>query len=357
MRRAPEDDDERFQWAIDGHENVVAEVSAALRMSRNRAVAQLDCAIALRGLPKVAEVFASGEIDFRVMSTIVARTKNIEDPEVLTKVDVAVAKWVSRWTRLSKPKLQERIDWWVAKFDAAGVRLPQKATDDRYVVFQTLKGGMTWLWAKVLPADAVVIDTRLDELAATVCANDSRTVEQRRADALAALAGGRDRLVCECGSADCPGVANAKPLSDIVIHVLAEQSTVDGTGGSPGFMAGHGVLPPESVRDLAARAKLKPLVRPKREPEPRYRPSPALAEFVRWRDMTCRFPGCEKPAEVCDLDHTVPHPLGATHPSNLKLLCRAHSVHKRLRRAKWISPTPSATETRRRRGAIRRARP
>lgn len=84
VRRAPEDDDERFQWAIDGHENVVAEVSAALRMSRNRAAAQLDCAIALRGLPKIAEVFASGEIDFRVMSTIVARTKNIEDPEVLT---------------------------------------------------------------------------------------------------------------------------------------------------------------------------------------------------------------------------------------------------------------------------------
>lgn len=327
-RRSPEDDTERLQWAIDGHENVVAEVSAALRVSRQRASAQLNYAIALRDLPKVAQVFAQGEIDFRVMSNIVARTANIEDSEVLAKVDAAVAKWVSRWTTLSKPKLQERIDWWVAKFDPAAVRLPKKPTDDRSVMFLSLKSGLTSMWATVSPEDAVVIDTRLDELAATVCVDDSRTADQRRADAIAALAGGRDRLACDCGSGECPGTANAKPLADIVIHVLAEQGTVDGTSSSPGFMAGHGVLPAASLRDLAARAKLKPLVRPKDEPEPGYRPSAALAEFVRWRDMTCRFPGCDRPAEVCDVDHTVPHPLGPTHPSNLKLLCRAHHLLK-----------------------------
>ncbi|PEG56861.1 hypothetical protein CQY21_30310, partial [Mycolicibacterium boenickei] len=30
----------------------------------------------------------------------------------------------------------------------------------------------------------------------------------------------------------------------------------------------------------------------------------------------------------CDIDHTVPYPLGPTHPSNTKLYCRAHHLLK-----------------------------
>jgi len=79
---------------------------------------------------------------------------------------------------------------------------------------------------------------------------------------------------------------------------------------------------------MATTAKIKPLVMPSTSPEPGYRPSAALADFVRWRDLTCRFPGCDQPAEVCDIDHTVPFPLGPTHPSNCKLLCRYHHLLK-----------------------------
>ena len=62
-RRAPADDAERFNCAVDGHENVVAEVAAALRTSRGRAAARLHYAIALRErLPGVAEVFARGQL-------------------------------------------------------------------------------------------------------------------------------------------------------------------------------------------------------------------------------------------------------------------------------------------------------
>ncbi|MED5816624.1 HNH endonuclease signature motif containing protein, partial [Mycolicibacterium sp. 050232] len=59
-----------------------------------------------------------------------------------------------------------------------------------------------------------------------------------------------------------------------------------------------------------------------------YRPSVALSEFIRWRDLTCRFPGCDAPVDRCDIDHTVPYPLGPTHPSNNKLYCRAHHLIK-----------------------------
>jgi hypothetical protein len=54
----------------------------------------------------------------------------------------------------------------------------------------------------------------------------------------------------------------------------------------------------------------------------------ALSEFIRWRDLTCRFPGCDAPVARCDIDHTAPWPTGPTHPSNTKLYCRAHHLIK-----------------------------
>jgi hypothetical protein len=65
-------------------------------------------------------------------------------------------------------------------------------------------------------------------------------------------------------------------------------------------------------------------------PEPRYTRSRALADFVRCRDLTCRWPGCDKPAYDCDLDHTVPYLIGPTHASNIKCYCRFQHLLKRL---------------------------
>lgn len=59
-----------------------------------------------------------------------------------------------------------------------------------------------------------------------------------------------------------------------------------------------------------------------------YRPGRQLARAVRRRDGTCRFPGCATPAERCDLDHVVPHPLGPTTSANLVSLCRTHHGFK-----------------------------
>jgi hypothetical protein len=64
-------------------------------------------------------------------------------------------------------------------------------------------------------------------------------------------------------------------------------------------------------------------------PEAGYTPSAKLAEFVRCRDLTCRAPGCDRPAESCDIDHSIPFgDGGVTHPSNLKCLCRLHHLLK-----------------------------
>ena len=58
-------------------------------------------------------------------------------------------------------------------------------------------------------------------------------------------------------------------------------------------------------------------------------PSKALADFVRCRDLTCRWPGCDRPASDCDVDHTIPYSQGGlTHASNLKCYCRTHHLVK-----------------------------
>ena len=63
-------------------------------------------------------------------------------------------------------------------------------------------------------------------------------------------------------------------------------------------------------------------------PDPGYRPSARNKEFIQWRDLTCRWPGCDKPVEKSDIDHTVPYPWGPTHPSNIKHYCRIHHLIK-----------------------------
>ena len=61
-----------------------------------------------------------------------------------------------------------------------------------------------------------------------------------------------------------------------------------------------------------------------------YRPDALTAAAVRLRDRHCRFPGCHRPAERCQLDHVIPfdhgNPLGGgwTTVNNLQCLCEFH---------------------------------
>ncbi|MBB5160814.1 HNH endonuclease signature motif containing protein [Mycobacterium sp. AZCC_0083] len=110
------------------------------------------------------------------------------------------------------------------------------------------------------------------------------------------------------------------------------------TASGLAVIAGGAIVPTPLLAELIRLgAPIRPVVHPAELcAEPRYRPSAALARFVRNRDQTCRFPGCDRPAERCDLDHTTPHgPGGLTHPGNIKALCRKHHLLKTF----WIGPT------------------
>ena len=96
------------------------------------------------------------------------------------------------------------------------------------------------------------------------------------------------------------------------------------------MIIGGSIIPaPLLAAKLAMTATIRPLIHPgDAPPEPRYTPSRALADFVRCRDMTCRFPGCDEPAYRCDIDHTIPYPHGPTCASNLGCACRKHHLLK-----------------------------
>jgi hypothetical protein len=327
-RRARELAECRF-WHTDPFEEVAAEISAAQNVSRGRARGQISTAIVLRDeLPAVATVFATGEIDYRMVEMIISRTENV-DPERKADLDDAVARHCRKWMRLSKPQLRDRIDLWVTKFDPSAVRVPPKIRDARYVEVGETTAGMAGIWGNIDAADAAVFDAKLDALAATVCEKDPRTKEQLRADAVAPLARYEATLACRCDREDCPALSERAAVSAVVIHVLAEQATLDGTSDHPGYLPGFGILPAESVRELAASgAQCRPLAIPDDEPARGYRPTAAQRALIRWRDLTCRFPGCDKPAQMCDVDHTTPYPHGPTHPSNNKLYCRTDHLIK-----------------------------
>jgi Domain of unknown function (DUF222) len=319
------------EWAIDTEEAVCAEVAAALRISQALAGSQLRCARAMRErLPEVAEVLKAGDIDSRTFQTIVYRTDLINDRDVLAAVDAQLAANVVRWPSMTRRRLAGQIDKIVVKADSDAVRQRKERHTERAVWFTDHESGISEIHGSLLSLDAHALEKRLTALAATVCEHDPRNWEQRRADALGALAADADRLACRCGRADCS--AGKRPAATpVVIHVIAEHATITAAGAAPASEVGaDGLIPPELVAELAKSSKLVPLAHPADgPPEPGYVPSAALADFVRCRDLTCRWPGCDRPAHECDLDHTVPHAHGGpTHASNLKCYCRTHHLVK-----------------------------
>jgi Domain of unknown function (DUF222) len=243
-RRAPEDDTERTCWAIDGHENVVAEIAAELYISRGRARGQLRYAIHLRQkLPQPMTVFKTGAIDMRMVITIVNRVCLIQDPVLMTKVDAALAKWAPTWMRLSGPKLEERVDWWVERIDPAGPAIAGTQAA------RPLRGDLVYRFriGRNRPAAArrrwCGAQAAADALADTVCGNDPRTKEERRADALGALAAGLTALRCECELLECRAALRSSG-TNVVIHVLAEQSTVEGADSTSVTCPGTDRCPP-----------------------------------------------------------------------------------------------------------------
>ena len=72
-----------------------------------------------------------------------------------------------------------------------------------------------------------------------------------------------------------------------------------------------------------------------------YAPSEAMRQAVGARNRTCVYPGCNRPAEQCQLDHRIPYEEGGeTAVGNLFPLCQHHHNMKTDRRAFYV-PDPT----------------
>ena len=205
--------------------------------------------------------------------------------------------------------------------------------------------------------DAVGCFEWLSRLARGLGAADHRSMDARRSDLLVGLITGRivagEPSAAEGGvgepasgapasvpasggpaSGESPSTAvevvrpvgPGKPL----VQVVVDLDTLRRAAEHPAELAGYGPITADQARVVAADSVWRRLVT---DPlsgvvldvgRTTYRPPAGLADLVRARDATCRFPGCRRAASGCELDHVIPFPDGPTSEANLASGCLRH---------------------------------
>ncbi len=345
---------------VDDWELAAAELGAGLGISRGRA-----CTLITQGrdlivrLPALADVFARGAVDLRVLRVILHRVALIVDPDVMSVIDTQLAGQATSWNALSDERIGEVVDWMVVDVDPEAVRRAREARRGRRITVEPVGDGMVEIYGRVDAAKGAVFDQGLDALARTTCPADPRTFQERRADSVDALASGAKSIPCLCGRPECPAADNEVAKGHFVIHLLGERDPVieAHTGHAdepsddeqrtdttpvdpveaiqparptrPALIPGYGVITGEALADLIPQATIRPVpAATDLGTERGYHPSRGLTDFIRCRDLTCRWPGCTVAVARCDIDHTTPWAYGPTHPSNTKLYCRIHHLIK-----------------------------
>jgi hypothetical protein len=362
------------------------EIALALHVARGTAERRIHFAVTLTGLGLTWAALRAGRIGLGVAHRIVDALA--DRPGVAgVELRAAEAAILADADGRTPGQVGARIAHTLLVADPAAAARHTRAVADRAVGLWPERDGMARLWA-LLPADdaVLVMENLRGQAAMARVPGDGRSTAQRLADALVDLhtahwhkprpcpcpgcpaapgtaaapasgavpgAGtGRARRVCTavggrgpctCGARDHrhdpesaadrgrdgrSGRGRGGPL----IRVVVAAGTLLGLDERPGELAGYGPIPAEVARRLAAdpdgtwqRILTDPASGALLDVgRTAYRPPAALAEHVRARDRTCRFPGCRMPAERCDLDHVRRYPDGPTSRCNLCTECRHH---------------------------------
>ena len=301
---------ERETWCTDTQEAITAEVAAALGITQGLATSYLEYSRAMRlRLPRVGALLLAGDIDYRSFQTIVYRTDLITDPDVLAAVDAELAVKVARWPGITQGRLGGYVDRVVARADRDAVRRRRERRGDREFSIWGDADGLTEVFGRLITTDAHAVDARLDALAATVC--DGRSAHPQPAPRRRDGGVGRRRRQARMSlrtaamprRSDTGAVSGGDPCG--------RRRSRRGRHGADAGLDDRQRRTHPRRSDRRARTfggELRPLMHPTdAPPETGYTPSRSLADFVRCRDLTCRFPGCDKPAMRCDLDHTIPY--------------------------------------------------
>ena len=219
---------DRDQWCLDNFDAVAAHVGATQRITPGAASNQLLIAVALHErFPQVAAIFADGLITYQLVRAVVQRGALVVDPDALRALDALLAEAFGTWGPMSVDKTEKTLDAYVAQVDPHAVRRTETKARSRSVEVSVDEdgSGLATVYATLFAHDAKAFEARLRGLAGTVCPADPRTAEQRRADAIGALANGNDRLACLCGTEDCPAGENP-PSTGVVVYVIAGADTI-----------------------------------------------------------------------------------------------------------------------------------
>jgi Domain of unknown function (DUF222)/HNH endonuclease len=305
------------------------DVACALRLSGITAQSRLHTATDLADrLPRTLRMLDRGAITYLHARALTDAVTAL-DPKTATEVETRV---LTKAREQTLANFKRSLTHAVQTLDPARIAAQRDhAMTERRVCLTAREDGMAELWA-LLPAEgAAAVMTAVDALASATPADDPRTADQRRADALIdhAIAALHDPLL--------PRAQGMRPAVQITIAL----STLLGCDDQPGELAGHGPIPAPVARHIAAdptgtwrRLITDPTGRLLDCGTTTYRPPADLARHVIARDQTCTFPGCNRSAHRCDLDHAIPASTGgATNADNLAALCRRH--HRAKHEAGW----------------------
>jgi hypothetical protein len=206
------------------------------------------------------------------------------------------------------------------------------AVADRRVTCTPQPDGMAGIWALLRADDAALVMATLRGQAREAhTPGDGRTGDQRLADAFVDLHTAHLRHPATTPDTGTGHPGRSRPGGPVV-RVVVAATTLLGLDDAPADLAGSGPIPADLARDIAAdpdstwyRLLTDPATGALLDVgRTRYTPPAALADHIRSRDRTCRFPGCRQPADRCDLDHIRPYPHGPTSRCNLATECRHH---------------------------------
>ncbi|MEZ0448813.1 DUF222 domain-containing protein [Cellulomonas sp. ICMP 17802] len=338
--------------AMDPLVRVADEVACALVCTRRLAQDLVLRADTTASHPVLADAWAAGGIEARKIDVILTEAQAGTTLGSAVR-DAVIDDAVQRAGDLTAPQLARHVRAMVLAADPDTAEKQRLAARDRRgVVLDPAPDAMARLIAYLPAAEATAAFTAIDALAGNARVDgDTRTVDQRRADAFADIFTAiLDRQTTPDGTP-----LPRKHGQRAALQVTVAASTLAGLDDHPGFLGSYGPIPAQVARELAQDATWRRILT---DPTGQacavdthtYRPGADLTRTVQARDVTCTFPGCRQPATRCEIDHRTPydhhrsdHEQGLepqTCAANLHALCKHHHQAKTKR---WWQVTYNPT--------------
>ena len=304
--------------------------SHVLRISQRGAAHLFDTAEhTRRSLPACWRVFSDGGCGWRLLDLVHQQAGGLEgDP--LIRYDREAARLLAGTAvapdlKRRLHRLRERL-----QADTAAARA-RAATANRHTTVQPLPDGQAALTLIGPAATIAAIEDGTTRAAIQLHGLDGETrcFGALKFDVLAdiVLAGLRTEAD-ERADGSTSGRTGVVPTVLLTLPLL----TLLGAGDEQATLAGYGPIDLDTATMLAGLADswTRILTDPATgdlaaiDKDARRIPK-ALKTWLRARDETCRAPGCSRPAQRCDIDHTIRYEHGGpTDPDNLTCLCRGH---------------------------------